>query len=262
MIKPMLCQDTKEGMLDNFDDNWICQDKIDGIRAVIYVVNGKVTIHGRRMNIINVRYPEFMDIFKSTDNFVIDAEIVTKDENFNHTQIRDQNNNPFKVKLVSAKYPAKIMAFDLLELNGQDLKELPFVSRFQKLKSINVNSDWVTILPIYTDIKDRFSWAKNNQKEGIIIKRIDSCYDDKRSPNWVKCKNWKEDNIKFTKYEVNSSGITVENDNGTRVLVAGQSSIAVKNAIDCNGEVTLEIQYLEKTKSGAYRMPSYKNMLA
>lgn len=265
-INPMLCQDTKEDLLGNFDDSWICQDKVDGIRAIVFVENGKVKICGRGnkgTTIITHRYPEFDSIFSSSDNFVIDSEIVTKDEIFNHTQIRDQNNNPFKVRLVSQKYPAKIMAFDLLELNGQDLSNLPFIQRFKQLRATVANSDWITVLPIFTDLQKRFDLMKSQEKEGIILKRINGSYvEGKRSPDWIKCKFWKETIISFNKYETNPSGITVENDDGTRVLVAGAGASKVKDLIDMSGSVDLEIQYLEKTKNGAYRMPTFKRINA
>ena len=260
--KPMLCQETKEATLPNFDDNWVAQDKMDGIRAVNYVENGKLTVQGRG-RFITHRYPDLQDVFSDNKhNFVIDSEIVTMDGEFNHVQIRDQNNNPFKVRLVSKQYPAMIMAFDILELDGKDLTGLPFIERFKILRSTIQDSDRLKVLPIYTDLVKRFEYIKSQEGEGIIIKRIDGRYNyGKRSPDWLKCKFWKEVNLSFDRYEVNPAGISVENADGVRMLVAGQSSSVVKDLIDSNGSVTLEVQYLNMTKNGAYRMPTYKGVV-
>lgn len=259
--KPMLCQETKEPTLPNFNDNWVAQDKIDGIRAIHYVENGKLTIQGRG-RFITHRYPEFHSLFSGGHNFVIDSEIVAKDNDFNHIQIRDQNNNPFKVQIVSVQYPARIMAFDILELDGKDLTSLPFIERYRILRDTIQDNDWIQVLPIYTDLVGRFNHIKAQEGEGIVIKRIDSTYQfGSRSSNWLKCKFWKETQLTFDRYEVNPAGITVENCDGVRMLVAGQQSAVVKDLIDHKGSVALEVQYLEKTKNGAFRMPTFKGVV-
>jgi ATP-dependent DNA ligase len=104
---------------------------------------------------------------------------------------------------------------------------------------------------------------KRKEKEGIILKNLDSTYRfGKRSHDWLKCKVWKDDKMTFTRYEENPAGVTVENDNGVRVQVAGKQADRVKLNIKNHGKVTLEVQYLEVTKNGCYRQPTCKRVVS
>jgi ATP-dependent DNA ligase len=262
--EPMLCQSILPDNLAGFQNTgeWFCQDKIDGCRAIVYIANGKITaIQGRR-NWITHRYPDLTALeFANGINAVIDCEIVCIDNDFNHLQSREQNNKSFKIDIVSAAFPVKLMCFDILEFDGQDMTALPIEHRLDFQKCIFGN-DKIFMLPIYTDLSVRFELVKKEQREGIIVKKFGSRYNyGKRSADWQKCKFFKEVVVCFDRYEVNNAGICVENANGTRVQVSGQQSIAVKNAIDRNGSANLEIQYLEMTKAGCYRMPSFKGLV-
>jgi ATP-dependent DNA ligase len=259
--EPMLCREVKEADLPLFSGGeWVCQDKLDGVRGVLFVKGGEVVVQGRR-NFMSVRYPEFQGIFGKEDDFVLDCEIVTKDRVFNHIQIRDQNNNPSRVAIVSKVYPAVACVFDILELNGRDLTGLPFSERYAILRSNIKPNGSLGILDVYDNISKRFLEVKQEQGEGIILKRKDSQYHyGSRSDGWLKCKNWKEARVLFDKYEVNNAGITVENPDGVRVLVAGRSGDVVRGLIDAEGSVVLDVQYLEITKNGVYRMPTFKGI--
>lgn len=257
---PMLCQSIKEAELSNYGSDFVCQDKIDGVRAIISVTNGKVEIQGRR-NYMTHRYPEFHSLFSPSTNFVIDAEILTKDGVFNSIQVREQNNKPFKVNLLRQAFPCRIHAFDLLELEGRNLSSIPFIQRYELLKKVVVENDDICILQLYDNFSERFNYIKSINGEGIIVKKKDGWYEEgKRSHNWLKCKNFKETTHTFTQYEVNNAGVTVS-DGDVRMQVAGRNSELVKFLIDANGKVELEIQYLEMTKNGCYRMPTFRGIV-
>ena len=84
-----------------------------------------------------------------------------------------------------------LYAFDLLELNGDDLRRDPFVVRKATLASIvaktrpgirfneHIEGDGPTV----------FAHACKNGLEGIVSKRKDSAYRSGRSPDWLKMKN-------------------------------------------------------------------------
>ena len=261
---PMLCQEVKSTELDNFTNGgWIAQDKIDGVRAVLYVqTDGSVVVQGRR-KFITHRYPELQRAFPIGCDYVLDAEVCTKDEIFNHLQYREQNNNPFKVSLLSGLHPCKVMVFDILELNGVPLVNKPLFERLKILKDTVIPNDTVFVLDVFkgSEIKERFERATKMNKEGIVIKQEGSNYIyGKRSPHWLKCKTWFEATVNVSSYEVNPAGITCSNVSGFRVQVAGKNSEPVRSAIDANGSVDIEIQYLELTKNGCYRMPTFKRL--
>lgn len=259
--KPMLCQQVKSDELANMG-GMICQDKMDGCRAIITVSNGNVHIQGRKNPSIGHRYPELMSIFPDNFNGVIDAEIVTKDLDFNHLLSREQNNKPFRIDLLKNLYPTKVCAFDILEKDGIDLTMKPNKERLDILRQSIPDNDDIQVLPYYTNLVERFDIIKKQNGEGIIVKNPNGLYDyGKRSKDWIKVKHWKETIIEFVKYEENPAGITVTSKDNNRVLVAGFSSPIVKDLIDRDGKVSLEIQYLNKTKTGALRMPTYKSIV-
>lgn len=264
-IKPMLCKEEKD--LTRFDSvngycDWVCQDKIDGCRAIVQFHDGKVEIQGRNREITH-RYPDLVAKLPNSVDCIVDAEIITQDDVFNHLQSREQNNNPFKIEMVAKLFPAKLMVFDIIELKGNSLRDVPFIQRHYLLTENVKENDVLHILPLYDDIKKRFQWAKDNKKEGVIVKKKSLRYQDgKRSAQQLKVKNWKEAIVTFDRYELNNAGGTLENAEGTRVLVAGEQFAGVKKQIDDTGKVQLEIQYLEMTKTGKYRMPTCKSVVS
>jgi len=60
---------------------------------------------------------------------------------------------------------------------------------------------------------------------------------------------------------VNNAGITVENNDGIRCLVAGRNAPEVKAMIDKVGTATLTINHLGQTKTGKFRQPTYNKIV-
>jgi ATP-dependent DNA ligase len=261
LIQPMLCQEIKPSELKKYK-GWLCQEKYDGIRAVIHYRNGNVLIQGRHNNNITHRYPELQDAFKGDVDFILDGEIVATTGSFNDTLVRDQNNRPMRIKTLSKLIPVEYIAFDILEFKGQNLTKIPIEHRLSHLKEIlPYIKNNLKIAPYNNRPELMFSIVASNDKEGIIIKRPFSNYEiGKRSGNWLKCKNFKEKIIRFTTYETNPAGITVENEAGIRVQVAGRNSEFVKSLIDGMGYANLEIQYLSENGEGRLRHPTFKGI--
>jgi bifunctional non-homologous end joining protein LigD len=94
--------------------------------------------------------------------------------------------------LMQRRYLARYFAFDLLSLNGEDLTELPLLTRKAKLKRI-LPSRSPHIL--YVDHSRGngtalYRLACQLDLEGIVAKRADSRYEDNPNVrNWIKIKN-------------------------------------------------------------------------
>ena len=106
-----------------FDDNaWIFEDKYDGFRMVATIQGGKVTLYSRNGKIISHNYSEVAKALEGVrGNAVIDGELVA---------IGDDGVSHFQLLQNALRHEAKLQyyAFDLMFLDGDDLRGLPLLS--------------------------------------------------------------------------------------------------------------------------------------
>lgn len=178
------------------DPNWLFEIKWDGVRALAFAENGKLTLRARSGSDITSHYPELSTLPEalSAQQAIIDGEIAVLDSrghsDFEMLQERMHVRNPSQ-KLIS-QYPAVYFAFDLIYCDGYDLRLVPLLARKQLLQRLLHSSERVR----YSDHqlekgKELFELARQNELEGIIAKRIDSRYVSERSMNWLKLKTSK-----------------------------------------------------------------------
>ncbi|MCP1738330.1 ATP-dependent DNA ligase [Bradyrhizobium japonicum] len=79
-----------------------------------------------------------------------------------------------------------LVAFDLLYLNGYDLRKLPLIERTTHLKKIIVSSDLQFSESFEVDGKEMFAHACKVGLEGVVSKVRDSVYVSGRGNSWVK----------------------------------------------------------------------------
>lgn len=165
--------------------DWIFEIKYDGYRIVSYVENGKVKMFSRN----NVDYTKkFKSLTQSLkkidqDSFVVDGEVVSFDEN---------GRPDFSLLQESIKKESKNLfycVFDLLALNGEDLRNLPLIERKAKLERLLFKAEDNLIFSTHVENgKETFTFAKKNNLEGIVAKKKDSIYTCKRTEDWLKIK--------------------------------------------------------------------------
>lgn len=87
-----------------------------------------------------------------------------------------------------ARLPATYIAFDLLELDGDDLTGLDYRTRRGLLASLGLSSGVVQVPPHYEDlsIAQLLDTAEQHGLEGVLAKRLASQYRPGRSPEWIK----------------------------------------------------------------------------
>ncbi len=186
---PMLCSPGKP-----FDGpDFIFEIKYDGTRAICYL-DKETRMINRRDHDIYPRYPEFSAIRESVNarSAVLDGEVVVFSKgrpDFPKLQIREHASDQFKIRFISKEYPATYVVFDILELNGKDLRSLPLLERKRLLKGI-VKESGIVILSEFVEGKGKafFEKAREAGFEGMIAKRKDSRYQMKRSRDWIKMK--------------------------------------------------------------------------
>ncbi len=180
MIAPMLCTLVDEP----FDaKGWIFEIKWDGYRALA-VKKGSVKLLSRNGLSFNKRYPSIVEeLERLPGSFVLDGEIVIFDkEGRSHFQLlqnylRNQEGTPI------------YCVFDILFLNGKDLRSKPLIERKKILKAFLGKRK---ILKFSDHVNEKgiafFKAAAKKGLEGIIAKKADSVYQSRRSRDWLKIK--------------------------------------------------------------------------
>lgn len=164
------------------DEQWIHQIKWDGIRAITYIQNGSYHVFTKSGRERTAFYPEIMDIISHFKGHqaVLDGEFVVLDQNgkpsFNLVLTRDRLKTQAKLSLYMRKFPVNYVLFDILFLNGQDIRRLPLEERKFILKNNLQTNQRIGITEDFTDGIKLFNLMKEKNFEGIVSKKRDSIY--------------------------------------------------------------------------------------
>jgi DNA ligase 1 len=181
-------------------DDWFAERKWDGIRGQIIVRNRELFVWSRGEELVTDKYPEYsvmLDLLP--DGTVVDGEIMPfKDDRpltFNHLQTRigRKSLSPKLLKDV----PVAFIAYDVLEYQGEDIRERPMRERrkiLEELCSVKSNVLRLSKLVPYStweELTAERAKSRDYLSEGIMLKRKDSAYrDGRRRGDWWK---WKID---------------------------------------------------------------------
>jgi bifunctional non-homologous end joining protein LigD len=166
-------------------DLFIYELKIDGFRALAHIQNGQGELVSRNGNV----FRGFADLATwiaehlRVENAVLDGEIACLDEAGRPT-FRD---------LIFRKRQCIFIAFDLLYLNGKDLRTLPLIERKVMLKTLirRKRARMFYLDHVESDGRLLFEEVIKMDLEGIVAKRKDSPYKvtEKPSRYWIKVIN-------------------------------------------------------------------------
>jgi bifunctional non-homologous end joining protein LigD len=168
--------------------DWLYELKFDGIRALACKDGGKVSLISRNQNELRSRFPEIADAMKQfpAEECVIDGEVVALDE---------EGRSSFQllqgIELDGRKSPIRFYVFDILQLNGRDLKGLPLVARKQLLAELcrDVPEPIRYSGEVQGDVRSLLKEVQRRGLEGIIGKQRQSVYESgRRSGVWIKLK--------------------------------------------------------------------------
>lgn len=167
-------------------DRWQAEWKWDGIRAQIIRRNGEVFIWSRGEDLITEQFPELAQGFLALpDGLVFDGEIVCWQDDrplsFNHLQKRLGRKRV--TQKMMQENPAHLIAYDLLEYEGLDIRETPLRDRRSLLAASLQTADpaLVTLsetMPIESmeSLRSLRDQARDQAAEGLMIKDLDSPY--------------------------------------------------------------------------------------
>jgi bifunctional non-homologous end joining protein LigD len=151
--------------------DFIFEIKYDGFRALAYIEDGGCRFVSRKGNEMK-RFEQLSSAIGKAlkvKSAVLDGEIVALDE----------SGLPAFYRLMQRKCQPVYYAFDLLWLDGNDLRELPLVERKKILRSILPRkSSWIGYVSFigHTRAKRLFELVKAKDLEGLVAKRKDGKY--------------------------------------------------------------------------------------
>lgn len=175
------------------DPAWLFEIKWDGVRTIAAVRGGKVQMWSRSEREITREYPELAGIARNVDarEAWLDGEIVTLDSegrsDFQKLQLRFGVQKP-SLKLIE-QAPVVYYVFDLLYLDGHDLRNVPLVKRKELLRQVLHDDSRIRYSDhVIENGTGLFHVAVNRNLEGIVAKEISSAYPSGRSSKWLKIK--------------------------------------------------------------------------
>ncbi len=200
-IEPMLA--TLERALPEGSE-WVYEIKWDGFRGLCFLSGGKVRILSRNGNVLS-GLPELDSLPEliSAETAVIDAEIVAFDGEGRPSFSLMQQRTGFVPVANRERAPVSLVAFDLLYLNGHDLRDAALSERQKLLRGIVRTGPHVRISEGFSGSgKEVLQAARAHGLEGVVAKRLDSRYEPGRSRCWVKVKFTTQDEFVICGYTV------------------------------------------------------------
>ncbi len=190
--KPMLAKLADRSLVN--DDDWFFEKKYDGYRAIVSVEQEAVLIKSRNGIDYSEKFAPVAEAFKkmsehknSIDSIVLDGEVVVEDSKGKSIFQELQNYNE-----ATNQYALKYYVFDMLYLNGNDLRDLTIVQRKDLLEKVlaNLKSDVIFYSDhIFAKGEELLAEARKKGWEGVIGKRADSTYiNGARTDSWKKYK--------------------------------------------------------------------------
>ena len=169
--------------------------KWDGIRALIALDEGNITIRGRNGPDFSPQYPELLlpeEALRATSG-LFDGEIVCLQADgrpdFRNVIHRMQQKGEAAIKNAAAKFPAVCYLFDCLYLDGRPIVNEPLVRRRDWLQDVVKKGSSYRLSESVEDGRAFHEAVKQMGLEGIMAKQRNSTYlPGKRSDAWLKIK--------------------------------------------------------------------------
>ena len=274
--------------------DWLFEMKFDGYRAQVAISGSEVVVYTRNghdwTRQFKVILPPLQALTKGSA--LIDGEIVAIDS-------QGRTNFSMLKTGIAAGMPLKFYAFDLLELNGDDLSNRPLLQRKEQLESLLGTRDPGDSLQFSGHIVDHgkkvFDAMCEGGHEGVIAKRADSRYIGDRTASWLKIKCTKRQEFVVGGYRPSDTGrgmaslilgtyekgkLIYRGRVGTGFTQAMRDTILAqlemrrldkpafasvprdiaRRARWVKPELVAEVTYAEVTPDGSLRHPSFKGM--
>jgi bifunctional non-homologous end joining protein LigD len=267
-------------------ERWLHEIKFDGYRVQLHVHNDSIKVFTRHGNDWTKRFRKVADdaYLINAASAIIDGEVVVPAEDGTTDFSVLQN------ELKGKSTRLVMIAFDLLYLNGQDLRKLPLVARKAALKPLMAKTEIQFSESFEIDGREMFLHACKLGLEGVVSKVRDSRYASGRGNDWVKKTCGQRETLTIAGFALDGNdwdGIYVGRRKGNDLIYAGKvdhgfdktsatelrkrltplirktqpftKKIAHKG-IWVEPELLAEIEYRAKSAEGKVRHPFFKGL--
>jgi len=178
---------------------WQIEWKWDGIRAQLIRRQGRTWLWSRGEDLITGRFPEIEALgAQLPEGSVIDGEVLPwkNGEPLPFAQMQRRIGRKALGAKILASVPVVLLAYDLLEHNGQDIREQPLELRRAHLESITPREGALVLSPVvrggsWDELRTLRAQSRERKVEGFMLKRLGSPYRaGRKRGDWWK---WKID---------------------------------------------------------------------
>lgn len=226
---------------------------------MVLVENGRMI--NRRLRDVTPQFPEI----QLDPTVVLVGELVILKDGVSqfHMMAKRNTDNPKEIAIRSKLMPATLVAFDVLEVKGQDFSKDPLSKRrelLQNLEKAGLTNDHVFVAGYWgcppDKVDDYLQLMRDQHCEGILVKDLDAPYAESRGYAWQKKKAWHEADYDILRYEDTDAG-------GFVVWISNkgyEQKVAVNNpryvqGIKAGKIQRITVRYLDEEPTNALRMP-------
>jgi DNA ligase 1 len=176
---------------------WQVEWKWDGIRAQLIRRHGSTFVWSRGEELMTDRFPELEALgAQLPDGVVVDGEVLPwkNGEPLPFAQMQRRIGRKVLGPRILSEVPVVIVAYDLLEFDGEDIRERPLEFRRARLEKIAPPDSALIVSPIvradtWEELTVRREEARARKVEGFMLKRLGSPYRvGRRRGDWWKWK--------------------------------------------------------------------------
>jgi bifunctional non-homologous end joining protein LigD len=168
-------------------DAWAFEIKWDGYRTIVHVDDGRTRLQSTAGHDVTSRWPEFAGLADALNasSAILDSELVVFDDDGRPSFDLVQHSG------VGSDRQAVLQLFDVLQVDGTDTVDVPYVDRRRLLDQIvEPGSNWTIPRHLIGDGSELVAATAAQGLEGVIAKRVDSIYrPGTRSKDWLKIKH-------------------------------------------------------------------------
>ena len=165
-------------------DGWLYEPKWDGFRAIVFRDGDEVLIQSRDLKPLDRYFPELAEPIKASlpERCVVDGEVViaTDGELAFESLLLRIHPAASRVKMLAAETPASFVAWDLLALGDDDLRDVPQAERRERLEAAFKGVEPpIHLTPATRDralAADWFDRFEGAGLDGVVAKRLDGVY--------------------------------------------------------------------------------------
>jgi bifunctional non-homologous end joining protein LigD len=267
-------------------ERWVHEIKFDGYRVQLHMANDDIKVFTRNGNDWTKRFRKVAaDAYLiNAKSAIIDGEIVvpaadgTTDFSVLQNELKGQS-----TKIV-------MVAFDLLYLNGQDIRKLPLLERKALLQKLIAKTAIQYSESFEIDGREIFKHACKTGLEGVVSKVRDSRYPTDRTNDWVKITCAQRETLRIAGFALDGSkwdGLYIGRERAGQLIYAGKvdhgftpasekelraklkplirktqpyAKRTAHRGIWVEPSLLAEIEYRAKSAEGKVRHPFYKGL--